>query len=84
MVQLTGTGTSKRAKWCWRWCGCRCGCIDGADVLIRIELLHDMCHMESRFGVLREIISFGARYVHGLRLMLQSLRNHFGSTCWYS
>ena len=40
--------------------------------------------MESRFGVLRDSISFGARYVHGLRLMHQSLRNHFGSTCWYS
>jgi DNA repair photolyase len=26
---------------------------------------------------------FGARYVHGLRLMQHSLRNHFGSTCWY-
>jgi len=33
--------------------------------------------MESRFGVLRDSISFGARYVHGLRLMHQSLRNHF-------
>ena len=39
--------------------------------------------MESRFGVLRDSISFGARYVHGLRLMHRSLRNHFGSTCWY-
>ena len=29
-------------------------------------------------------ISFGARYVHGLCLMHQSLRNYFGSTCWYS
>jgi len=28
--------------------------------------------MESRFGVLRDTISFGARYVHGLRLMHQS------------
>ena len=37
----------------------------------------------SRFGVLRDNISFGARYVHGLRLMHQSLRNHFGSACWY-
>ena len=40
--------------------------------------------MESRFGVLRDTISFGGRYVHGLRLMHQSLRNHFGSTCWNS
>jgi len=39
--------------------------------------------MESRFGVLRDKVSFGARYVHGLRLMHHSLRNHFGSICWY-
>jgi len=43
-----------------------------------------MCQMESRFSVLRDNISFGARYVQGLSLMHQSLRNHFGSTCWYS
>ena len=48
------------------------------------ELLDDVCHMESRFGVLSDSISFGARYVHGFRTMHQSLRNHFGSTCWYS
>ena len=36
--------------------------------------------MEYHFGVLRDSISFGAKYVHGLRLMHQSLRNHFGST----
>ena len=39
--------------------------------------------MESCLGVLRDSISFGARYVHGLRLMYHTLRNHFGSTCWY-
>ena len=48
------------------------------------ELLDDVCHMESRIGVLRDSISFGARYMHGLRLMHQSLRNYFGSTCWHS
>ena len=42
-----------------------------------IELPDDVCHMESRFGVLRDSISFGARNVHGLCLMHQSLRNHF-------
>jgi hypothetical protein len=26
-----------------------------------IELLDDMCHMESRFGLLRDRVSFGAR-----------------------
>ena len=49
-----------------------------------IELLDDVCHMESRFGVLRDSISFGARYVNDLRLMHQSLRNHFGNTYWNS
>ena len=39
--------------------------------------------MESGFRVLRDSISFGASYVHGLRLMHHSLRNNFGSTCWY-
>jgi len=48
-----------------------------------MELLDDVCHMESRFGVFRNSVSFGARYVHGLRLMRHSLRNHFGSTCWH-
>ena len=48
-----------------------------------IELLDDVCHMESHFGLFRNSVSFGARYVHGLRLMHHSLRNHFGSACWY-
>jgi len=47
------------------------------------ELLDDVCHMESHFGLFRNSVSIGARYVHGLRLMHLSLRNHFGSTCWY-
>ena len=48
-----------------------------------IDLLDDVCHMESRFGLFRCCVSFGARYVHGFRLMHHSLRNHFGSICWY-
>ena len=48
-----------------------------------MELLDGLCHMESLFGLFRNSVSFGARYVHGLRLMHHSLRNHFGSTCWY-
>jgi len=48
-----------------------------------MELLDNVCHMESCFGLLRNCVSFVARYVHGLRLMHHSLRNHFGSTCWY-
>jgi len=38
------------------------------------ELLDDVCHVESHFGELRDSIRFGAIYVHGLRLMHQSLR----------
>ena len=48
-----------------------------------MEALDDVCHMESRFGLFRGIVSIGARYVHCLRLMHHSLRNHFGRTCWY-
>jgi len=48
-----------------------------------MELLDDMCHMESRFGMYRNNGSFGARFVHGLRLIHHSLSNHFGSTCRY-
>ena len=48
-----------------------------------MEILDDVCHMESCFGLFRNSVSFGARYVHGLRLMHHSLRNHFGSTYWY-
>jgi len=42
-----------------------------------MELLDDMWHMESRFGPFRDIVSFGARYVHGLHFMHHSLRKHF-------
>ena len=42
-----------------------------------------MCHMESHFGLFRNSVSFGTRYLHALRLMHHSLRNHFGSTCCY-
>jgi len=48
-----------------------------------MELLYDVCYMESCFGLFRNSVSFGARYVHGLRLMHHILRNLFGSTCWY-
>jgi len=39
--------------------------------------------MESQFALFRNSFSFGARYVHGLRLWHHSLRNHFRSTCWH-
>jgi len=46
-------------------------------------LIVEEAQVESRFGLFRNSVSFGARYVHGLCLMHHSLRNHFGSTCWY-
>jgi len=49
-----------------------------------IELLDDMCHMESCFALFIDIVSFSARLVHNLRLMHHILRNHFGRTIWYS
>ena len=48
-----------------------------------MELLDDVCHMESLFVLFRKSVRFGAEYVHGLRLMHHSLRNNFESTCWY-
>ena len=42
-----------------------------------MELLDDVYHMESLFDLFRNSVSFGARYVHDLRLMHHSLRNHF-------
>ena len=35
-----------------------------------IELLDDMCYMESRFGLCGDRVSFGARWVHSLCLMI--------------
>jgi len=49
-----------------------------------MELLDEVCHMESSFGPFVDIISFSARLVHSLRLMHHSLRNHFERTIWYS
>ena len=42
-----------------------------------------MCVIWNLALVCLESVSFGARYVHGLRLTHHSLRNHFGSTFWY-
>jgi len=49
-----------------------------------MELIDDVCHMESCFGLFVDIVSFSARLVHSLHLMHHSLRNHFGHTIWYS
>ena len=45
-----------------------------------MELLDDVCQIESRFGPFGDRVSFGARQVHGLRQMHHRLRNHFGHT----
>ena len=34
-----------------------------------IELIDDLCHMESRFTLFGDSVSLGARLVHGLRIM---------------
>ena len=49
-----------------------------------MKLLGDVCYMKSRFGLFRDSVSFGARYMHGLWQMHHRLRNYFGRTRWYS
>ena len=49
-----------------------------------MEFLDDVCHMESRFGLFGDSVSFGARLVHDLCLMHNRLRNNFGRMRWYS
>jgi hypothetical protein len=43
-----------------------------------MELLGDMCHVESYFGPFGHGVCVGAIWANGLRL-----GNHFGRTCWY-
>jgi hypothetical protein len=38
------------------------------------ELLDDVCHMESHFGLFGDSVRFGVRLVHGFRLMHHRLR----------
>jgi hypothetical protein len=45
-----------------------------------MELLGDVGHVESRFGLFEDSVSAGARQVHDLRLKYHRLRNHFGRT----
>jgi hypothetical protein len=49
-----------------------------------MELLGDVGHVESRFGMFEDNVSAGARNVHDLRQKYHTLRNHFGCTRWYS
>jgi hypothetical protein len=39
-----------------------------------MELLGDMAHVESRFSPLRDSVSAGARWVHGLRQTYHRLK----------
>ena len=39
-----------------------------------IELLDDVCHMKSHFGLFGDSVSLGARLVHGLRIIHHRLR----------
>jgi hypothetical protein len=45
-----------------------------------MELLGDVGHVESHFGLFGDSVSIDARQVHGLRQTYQRLINHFGRT----
>jgi hypothetical protein len=47
-------------------------------------LLGDEAQVEAHFGPFGDIVSVGARMVHGLCQMYHRLRNPFGRTRWYS
>ena len=49
-----------------------------------MELLGDVGHVESRFGLVGDSVSVGARQVPGLCQTYHRLRNRFGRTRWYS
>jgi hypothetical protein len=49
-----------------------------------MELLGDLVHMESRFGLFADSANLDARLVHGLRRTYHRLKNHFGRTRWNS
>jgi hypothetical protein len=46
-------------------------------------LLGDVGHVGIQFGPFGDIVSVGARLVHGLDQMYHWLRNLFGRTQWY-
>jgi hypothetical protein len=49
-----------------------------------MDLLGDVAHLESRFGLFGDAICVGARLLHGLRRMYHRLRYRFGHSQWYS
>jgi hypothetical protein len=56
----------------------------GMGIMHLMELLGDVGHAESRFGLFGDRVSVGARLVHGLRLTYHMLGNHFRRTRWNS
>jgi hypothetical protein len=49
-----------------------------------MELLGDLDHVESCFGLFADSANLDARLVHGLRWTYHRLRNLFGCTRWNS
>jgi hypothetical protein len=49
-----------------------------------MELLGDVGHVESHFGLFDDTVSVGSRRVQGLCQTYHMLRNRFGHTRWYS
>ena len=49
-----------------------------------MELLGDVGHVESCFGLFGDSVSVSARYVNGLRQTYRRLRNRFGRSRWFS
>ena len=45
-----------------------------------MELVDDVYHMESRFGLFGDSVSFSVTWVHVLCRMNHRLRKHFGRT----
>jgi hypothetical protein len=45
-----------------------------------VELLGDMCQMETRFGLFGDSVNLGVKLVHGLCRMYHGHGNHFGCT----
>jgi hypothetical protein len=49
-----------------------------------MELLGDVAHGESCFGLFEDAVSIGARWGHGLRQTYPRLGNRFGRSRWNS
>jgi hypothetical protein len=49
-----------------------------------MELLGDLGHLESRFGLFAGSANLDARLIYGLRRTYHRLGNHFGRTRWNS